>query len=97
MERTREAAQLTLGQVYATMNALAACERSGIDPQMLLDRHARGDRGEHGGNSAQWNKGERARSSYLLPAEYPSPTNTTVWLVTEPDRSITLLLLPDEF
>ena len=97
MERTRKAVHLTLGQVYATINALAACERSGIDPQTLLNRHAGGDRGEQGGNHTQWNKGERAKSSYLLPEEYPLPTNTTVWVVTEPDCSVTLLLLPEEF
>ncbi len=97
MERTRKAARQALGQIYATTNALAACDRSGVDPQMLLDRHAGGDRGEHGGNGIPWNKGERVTSSYLLPVEYPLPATTTVWVVTEPDRSVTLLLLPEEF
>ena len=97
MERTRKAARQALGQIYATNNALAACERSGVGPQMLLDRHTRGDRGEHGGNCLPWNEGERVKSSYLLSTEYPLPTNTTVWIVTEPDRSVTLLLLPEEF
>lgn len=97
MEQTRKAARQALGQIYATVNALAACERSSVDPQTLLDRHAGDDRGEHGGNRVQWNKGERVTSSYLLPVEYPVPTNTTVWVVTEPDRSVTVLLLQEEF
>ena len=66
MERTRKEIQPILGQVYATINALAACERSGIDPQTLLDSHAGGESDKYSGTHTQWNKGERAKSAYIF-------------------------------
>lgn len=89
---TRETAhRMALGQLYATTGALAACRAAGVDLPTLLDRHTRGDCGELGCHTVREGKGVRVKSSYSL------PTDKTVWLITEPDRAVTLLLLPEEF
>ena len=82
---------LTLGRLVATSGALAACRKTRTDPRTLLERHARGDRGELGCLSADEEVGVRVASSYPLPPE------KTVWVMTEADRLVTLLLLPEEF
>lgn len=91
MGSTRKADRLVLGQLYATPDVLAACERAGVKLLALLERHTRGDGGELGCHNIQESKGMRVKSSY------PLSRVTTVWVVTEPDRSVTLLLLPEEF
>jgi hypothetical protein len=82
-----------LGKVVATPGALAA-----IDPpaaKELLDRHHRGDWGimeaeDRIANDEALVSGERLLSSYTV-------GETKIWIITEADRSVTTLLLPDEY
>lgn len=89
--RTGKEVRLALGQLYATQEALIACEEAGVGLLALLERHTRGDRGELGCHDNAGSMRVRVKSSY------PLPTNRIVWLITEPDRTVTLLLLPEEF
>jgi hypothetical protein len=85
-----------LGQVVATPGALIALVRTHQEIIELLARHQRGDWGvvnaaDSGGNDAAVRDGDRILSVYRL------PDTTTLWIMTEADRSSTCLLLPEEY
>lgn len=86
----------SLGQTSGTPGALAALEAAGVSAASLFQRHITGDWGDlddhdRAMNAAALREGERLLSSYRL------PTGVKVWIITEADRSHTLLLLPDEY
>jgi hypothetical protein len=88
-------APLPLGKVVATPGALKAITEVGEDPFDYLARHATGDWGElcafdRRQNEVALRTGERVLSSYDTPAG-------RVWVITEADRSITTILLPEEY
>lgn len=85
-----------LGKVYATQGALEALRDAATEPASLLNRHQRGDWGDLDTEDRAVNRkallfDERLLSSYLLPE-----TGEKVWIITEADRSTTLLL-PQEY
>lgn len=84
-----------LGQVVATPGALEVLDRQAVNAATLLDRHQSGDWGIVPEEDAQENTlsithGNRILSSYLLGED-------RIWIITEADRSLTTLLLPDEY
>jgi hypothetical protein len=86
-----------LGQIAATPGALDALGREGIGAETLLNRHAAGDWGELCAddwreNELSLREGFRILSAYRLPR-----TGAKIWVITEADRSVTTLLLPDEY
>lgn len=86
----------SLGQVVATPGALAALRELGEDGKAYLDRHVRGDWGELSQDDWKLNddalqSGDRLLSSYRL------NNGTRLWIISEADRSVTTLLLPDEY
>ncbi|NKA93526.1 plasmid related protein [Ralstonia solanacearum] len=88
--------RLRLGQLLATPAAVAALSVAGVSVFKLLNRHARGDWGDlseenHQQNNLAAMSGQRVLSSYLL------STGQKVWVVTEWDRSMTTVLLPDDY
>lgn len=85
-----------LGQLAATPGALAALAAAGQTPVEFLRRHQCGDYGvvddeDKKANDEAVRCGERVFSAYLL------SDGTKVWLITEADRSSSVLLLPDEY
>ncbi|MEF9416838.1 hypothetical protein ABXT21_12235 [Ralstonia sp. SM1864_UCD524_TZ4] len=88
--------RLPLGHLVATPAACAAMQEASVSVFKLLNRHARGDWGELSEEDHQQNNlaaiaGQRVLSSYLL------PTGRKVWIITEWDRSMTTVLLPDDY
>lgn len=86
-----------LGQVVATPDAIAALQRVGQSPWSLLSQHVAGKYGNLDDEDKQANEdalihGDRIFSSYLL-----KDGITTVWVITEADRSSTCLLLPENY
>lgn len=86
-----------LGHLVATPGALEALTSAGITPAGLLRRHQRGDWGDICGEDCQENElslreGFRLLSAYTLPR-----TGAKIWVITEADRSVTTLLLPEEY
>jgi hypothetical protein len=76
--------------------ALIALVRTHQEITELLARHRHGDWGavdsaDSGGNAAAVDDGSRILSVYRL------PDTTTLWIMTEADRSSTCLLLPEEY
>jgi hypothetical protein len=84
-----------LGQIVATPGALKLLEEAGEDTFRYLTRHASEnwgeidprDRREH---ERSLKHGWRILSSYPIGAE-------RIWIITEADRSVTTLLLPEEY
>jgi hypothetical protein len=86
---------LPLGKVVATSGALKLLLEVGEDPFDYLARHATGDWGDlcafdRRQNESALRVGERILSSYGTPAG-------EVWIITEADRSVTTILLPEEY
>ncbi len=86
---------LPLGKVVATPGALELLLEAGVDPFDYLARHASGDWGDlctfdRRQNERALRVGERIFSSYDTSAG-------KVWIITEADRSVTTILLPEEY
>lgn len=85
-----------LGRIVATPGALAALEEAGQSADELLRRHVSGDRGcidaeDQEANEAALEHGARLLSAYLL------RTGVKCWIITEADRSVTTILLPEDY
>jgi hypothetical protein len=88
-------APLPLGRVVATPGALKLLEEARAHPFEYLARHSTGDWGELCAFDRRQNEialrgGYRVLSSYLVGRE-------CVWVITEADRSVTTILLPEEY
>lgn len=86
----------SLGQVVATPGALKALERSGQRAAEFLNRHARCDWGAVDEHDRQANDEALVSGERLLSA-YQTKLGDRIWIITEWDRSVTTLLLPDEY
>jgi hypothetical protein len=87
--------QFSRGRIVATHRALIHLEHHGIATDPNLMRHVGGDQGMVAPEDARANcltvqHGTRILSSYYIPRK-------RVWLVTELDRSLTTLLLLEEY
>lgn len=83
-----------LGQLVSTPGALAALTPEDI--QAGLERHQRGDWGlvcaeDWVENNLSVVEGFRLLSAYL------GQNKTKFWIITEADRSVTTILLPEEY
>jgi len=92
-DRTRPL--FSLGQVVATPGVLKLCEENDICPIEYLARHHCGDYGcippeDWRSNDEALVHGGRLLSAYMM-------KSTKVWIITEWDRSVTTLLLPNEY
>jgi hypothetical protein len=88
-------APLPLGRIVATPGALKLLGKSGGHPFDYLARHETGDWGElctfdRRQNEIALREGYRVLSSYPVGRE-------CVWIITEADRSVTTILLPEDY
>lgn len=83
-----------LGQVVATPRALATIP----EPEMCqaLNRHVNGDWGDLDKEDIETNNQALQVGDRLLSA-YHTLGGTKFWIITEADRSVTTVLLPDEY
>ena len=89
-------ARFSLGQTMATPGCLAVLEESGQSPAEFLHRHLNGDFGELDTEDKQANEDALLHGERLLSA-YRTNKGEKIWVITEADRSVTTLLLPDEY
>jgi len=85
-----------LGQIVATPGALETLEHTAINSMDLIQRHQSGDWGNVPPSDAEENihsieNGWRILSSYAI------SDDQNIWIITEADRSVTTLLLPEEY
>lgn len=96
--RTSQAstALFALGRIVATPGALEALERANQQPQQFLDRHAHGDWGDLDSDDAAENQFS-LKNGFRLLSSYQTAAGEKLWVVTEADRSVTTVLLPEEY
>ena len=85
-----------IGQIVATPGALEVLEASHQSPAEFLWRHVRGDRGELGADDIAENEFS-LKNGFRLLSSYLTASGEKLWVITEEDRSLTTLLLPDEY
>lgn len=85
-----------VGQVVATPGAVEAFTRNCQHPTTFLRRHVRGDWGMLDAEDGEANEFSLVRGLRLLSA-YALADGTRIWIITEADRSVTTLLLPEEY
>jgi hypothetical protein len=87
-------AKFPVGQIVATPNALTNI----LNEEILraLSRHVQGDWGTL--DAHDWNANEQAlhHGGRLLSA-YHSSQNVRFWIITEADRTVTTVLLPEDY
>ena len=87
-----------LGRIVITPGALAALKKRGLEAMIptILGRHELGDWGDvndedREANDVAVNEGERLLSAYNIRDDF------RVWVITEWDRSVTTILLPEDY
>jgi hypothetical protein len=88
-------AQFPLGRVVATPGALNLLGKNGGHPFEYLARHATGDWGDLCAFDRRQNE-IALREGYRVLSSYDVSTGR-VWIITEADRSVTTILLPEDY
>jgi hypothetical protein len=96
MQQTTKQPLFELGQVVATPGALAVLQKAGQGPAEFLSRHVIGDWGDLSEEDRNENQFSLERGFRLL-SSYRTTAGVKVWIVTEGDRTVTTLLLPEEY
>lgn len=86
---------LPLGRVVATPGALKLLTEAGEDPLGFLARHYSGDWGELDAHDRRENE-RSLKHGWRVLSSYPVGEKT-IWIITEADRSVTTILLPEEY
>ena len=86
---------LPLGKVVATPGAIKLLLERGEHPFDYLARHATGDWGDLCAFDRRQNE-LALRDGYRVFSSYETPAGR-VWVVTEADRPVTTILLPEEY
>ena len=87
-------AKFSLGQTVATPNALASIPDDEI--LLALSRHVQGDWGKL--DKEDLDENERAlKNGGRLLSRYITNTKIVFWIITEHDRSVTTILLPEDY
>ena len=96
-------ARFRLGEVVVTMAAVIELETAaGQSPADFLVRHVNKDWGDVCAEDAKLNdeavahEGDSNRQGRVLSA-YRTSTGERLWIITEWDRSVTTILLPEEY
>ena len=92
------------GQIVATRGVYdLMCQNSGFDKfvQESLNRHVKGDWGNVDDEDKQANDQALKQGTRILSAynddRFPKNGVSTIWIITEADRSSTTILFPDEY
>lgn len=95
-DTTPSLVRFPLGQLFMTQGAIEALEGAGQLPQEFISRHARLEQGElcdedHRENLFSVDKHLRIFSAFK------TAKGEKLWIITEADRSVTTILMPDEY
>ncbi|WP_227874045.1 hypothetical protein [Cupriavidus metallidurans] len=88
--------RLPLGRLFATRAASDVLQKAGISIFALINRHARHDWGDLRDEDRLKND-EAAATNQRVLSSYQLSKRQKVWIITEGDRSITTVLLPDDY
>ncbi len=84
------------GQICSTPGALAAMMDAIQSPMEFVIRHMNGDWGEVCAEDRQANE-DALDSNLRLLSAYRTTAGVKLWVITEADRSVTTILLPEEY
>jgi len=84
------------GRILATPGALAVLEEFQCPPLSLLARHLAGDWGDVPAEDAQLNDNALIGGGRLL-SSYTIGGNARIWIISEANRSSTIILQPAEY
>ena len=87
-------AKFRLGRIVATPNALR--HLSNEDVLMGIQRHQAGDWGDVGEHDRQENE-LSLKQGFRLLSVYHAASGIKFWIITEADRSVTTVLLPEDY
>jgi hypothetical protein len=93
---TKNGEKFSLGRVVATPGATEALKEAGVEAATYLQRHAFGDWGDLCTDDLVENELSLEQGFRLLSA-YHLPDLVKIWIITEADRSVTTILLPEEY
>jgi hypothetical protein len=88
--------KFAFGTVVVTPGALDALAVTAESPAKFLRRHIAGDWGELDEADRQENETSLA-AGFRLFSVYRTLADQKLWIITEADRSVTTILLPDEY
>jgi hypothetical protein len=92
--RTIPVAIFRLGRIVSTPNALQSLTREDI--LKGIQRHQAGDWGDL--EAGDWESNDRALTQGgRIVSAYNAQSGTRFWIITEADRSITTVLLPEDY
>jgi len=96
MQQISKQPAFELGQIVATPGALAALKKAGQQPCEFLTRHVNREWGDLDEEDRKENEYSLEHGFRLLSA-YKTNAGDRLWIITEADRSVTTLLLPEEY
>jgi hypothetical protein len=96
MQQISKQPAFELGQIVATPGALAALKKAGQQPGEFLTRHVNREWGDLDEDDRKENEYGLEHGFRLLSA-YKTNAGDRLWIITEADRSVTTLLLPEEY
>ena len=85
-----------LGQIVATPGALATLKKSGQQPGEFLTRHVNREWGDLSDVDRKENDYSLEHGFRLL-SSYRTNVGDRLWIITESDRTVTTILLPEEY
>ena len=89
-------ARVALGKFDATPGALDALQEAGQGALEFIRRHVTGDWGELSEEDKQENV-LSVREGFRILSSYTLKSGVKIWLISEAERSLTTILLPDEY
>ena len=93
---TQTQSKFPLGRIVATPGALAALQAAGQQLHEFLVRHMSGDWGVLSEEDRQENE-LSVREGFRILSAYHTRLGEKFWVITEADRSVSTLLLPQEY
>lgn len=92
--RTIPVAIFRLGRVFSSPNALQSLTQEDI--LKGIQSHQAGDWGDL--DAADWDANDRALTQGgRIVSAYTAQSGTRFWIITEADRSVTTVLLPEDY
>ena len=85
-----------LGLLVITPAALQAIKKAGQTPDYFLQRHSSGDWGLVGDKDAEENELSLLHNFRIF-SSYLTNLGQKIYVITEADRKVTTILLPDEY
>jgi hypothetical protein len=96
MEQSKMSKKFSLGVCVATPAARAMLAKHSLSECNLIDRHVAGDWGDLSEDGNKINDSAIESGDQIL-SVYKLGGGDTVWIITEHDRSVTTVLLPEDY